>query len=91
MVFIPFIGVDNHWSNVTFAAVLVEKEDHTNIKWALDAFTKCMDHIPPCVITDQCLGINKVVSLVWPETIHRYCMWHIMNKLFSKVVSYIKF
>ncbi|XP_063941395.1 protein FAR1-RELATED SEQUENCE 3-like [Daucus carota subsp. sativus] len=66
-------GVDNHWSNVTFAAALVEKEDHTNIKWALDAFTKCMDHIPPCVITDQCLGINKAVSLVWPETIHRYC------------------
>ncbi|XP_063941365.1 protein FAR1-RELATED SEQUENCE 5-like [Daucus carota subsp. sativus] len=75
MLFIPFIGVDNHWSNVTFAAALVEKEDHTNIKWALDAFTKCMDHIPPCVITDQCLGINKVVSLVWPETIHRYYGW----------------
>ncbi|KAK1383119.1 hypothetical protein POM88_020854 [Heracleum sosnowskyi] len=64
MVFITFTGVDNHWSNVTFAAALIENKSHTSIKWALDAFDKCMDHIPPCVITDQCCGIKKAISLV---------------------------
>ncbi|KAK1383118.1 hypothetical protein POM88_020853 [Heracleum sosnowskyi] len=85
MVFIPFIGVDNHWSNVTFAAALIENESHTSIKWALDAFDKCMDHIPPCVITDQCCGIKKAISLVWPNIVHRHCKWHIMNKFSGKI------
>ncbi|KAK1400557.1 hypothetical protein POM88_000162 [Heracleum sosnowskyi] len=44
-----------------------------------------MDHISPCVITDQCRGIKKAISLVWPNIVHRYCMWHIMNKLSGKI------
>ena len=86
MVFVPFTGVDNHWSNVTFASALLENECHTNIEWALGAFNRCMDHPPPCVITDQCLSIKKAIRNVWPGAKHRFCMWHIMNKLSSKVI-----
>ncbi|KAK1360641.1 hypothetical protein POM88_045115 [Heracleum sosnowskyi] len=32
MVFIPFIGIDNHWKSVTFAAALLEKKDTDNYK-----------------------------------------------------------
>lgn len=86
MVFVPFTGVDNHWNNVTFAAALLEKEDYTNFEWVIQAFEKAMGgKLPKCVITDQCLGISKALRLVWKTIPHRLCMWHIMNKLSSKV------
>ena len=85
MIFVPFTGVDNHWCNVTFAAALLEKEDSDNFEWALNAFKKSMDHDPKCIITDQCLGMKKALEIVWNEVPHRLCMWHIMNKMSSKV------
>ncbi|XP_074288156.1 protein FAR1-RELATED SEQUENCE 4-like [Silene latifolia] len=36
------------------------------------------------IITDQDPGILKVVPLVFKIACHRYCMWHIMNKVPSK-------
>ncbi|KAK1369541.1 hypothetical protein POM88_035633 [Heracleum sosnowskyi] len=85
MVFVPFTGVDNHWCNVTFAAALLEKEDFPNIQWAVKAFDKAMDHVPKCVITDQCAAIRKALEDVWKNVPHRLCMWHIMNKMSSKI------
>ncbi|KAK1368508.1 hypothetical protein POM88_034600 [Heracleum sosnowskyi] len=85
MVFVPFTGVDNHWSNVTFASALLANECHTSFEWVLGAFDRCKDHPPPCVITDQCLAIKKALPNVWPLVKHRLCMWHIMNKLIGKI------
>ncbi|KAK1396433.1 hypothetical protein POM88_006296 [Heracleum sosnowskyi] len=85
MVFVPFTGVDNHWKNVTFAAGLLAKENYKNFKWLLLAFNKAMGRVPPCVITDQCLAIKKALNRWWSKAKHRLCMWHIMNKLPSKV------
>ncbi|KAK1402689.1 hypothetical protein POM88_002294 [Heracleum sosnowskyi] len=62
MVFLPFTGVDNHWKTVTFAAGLFAKENYKNFKWLLLTFKKAMGHIPPCVITDQCLAIKKALD-----------------------------
>ena len=85
MVFVPFTGVDNHWKNVTFGASLIAKEDYKNFKWLINTFKRAMGHAPTCVITDQCPAIKKALQLNWPHTKHRLCMWHIMNKLPSKV------
>ncbi|XP_074288425.1 protein FAR-RED IMPAIRED RESPONSE 1-like [Silene latifolia] len=39
---------------------------------------------PKYIITDQDAGILKAVPLVFKTARHRYCMWHIMNKVPSK-------
>ncbi|XP_074335536.1 protein FAR1-RELATED SEQUENCE 5-like [Apium graveolens] len=85
MVFVPFTGVNNHWKNVTFAAGLLAKENYKNFNWLINTFKKAMGRAPRCVITDQCPAIKKALDKWWPNTKHRLCMWHIMNKLPTKV------
>ncbi|XP_074339719.1 protein FAR1-RELATED SEQUENCE 5-like [Apium graveolens] len=85
MVFVPFTGVNNHWKNVTFAAGLLAKENYKNFKWLINTFKKVMGRAPRCVITDQCAAIKKALNKWWRQTKHRLCMWHIMNKLPTKV------
>ena len=36
---------------------------------------------PNSMITDQDLAITKAIKKVMPNTYHRYCMWHILEKL----------
>ena len=41
----------------------------------------CADTSPPAIITDQCGAIAAAVRTVFPEARHRFCIWHIMNKV----------
>nr|XP_017239718.1 PREDICTED: protein FAR1-RELATED SEQUENCE 5-like [Daucus carota subsp. sativus] len=85
MVFVPFIGVDNHWKSVTFASALLNHEDATNFTWACEMFLQAFGRPPKCIITDQCLGMKVAIANTFPHSIHRYCMWHIMQKFPAKV------
>ncbi|XP_074283089.1 protein FAR1-RELATED SEQUENCE 5-like [Silene latifolia] len=40
---------------------------------------------PQCIITDQCPGIKKACPNVFNHSVHKYCMWHIMQKMPEKV------
>ncbi|XP_074278306.1 protein FAR1-RELATED SEQUENCE 5-like [Silene latifolia] len=41
---------------------------------------------PVCLITDEDVGIEEGMKLVWKDNVqHRYCMWHILKKLLEKV------
>lgn len=87
MVFVPFIGVDNHWKSITFAACLLNHEDITNFTWACEMFLKVFNRPPKCIITDQCAAMKVAISVTFPASvIHRYCMWHIMQKFPAKVL-----
>lgn len=87
MVFIPFTGVDNHKKNVTFAAGLLSREDVESYSWLLEAFLKVMGHQPKIIITDQDPALKIAIANVLDKCRHRLCMWHIMEKLPSKVTS----
>jgi len=39
-----------------------------------------MQIYPPAIITDQCGAITAAVRNVFPDSRHRFCIWHIMNK-----------
>ncbi|KAI8537411.1 hypothetical protein RHMOL_Rhmol09G0021800 [Rhododendron molle] len=40
------------------------------------------------MITDQCMGMKNAVENVFPDTRHRWCIWHIMKKLPEKLNGY---
>ncbi|XP_074301239.1 protein FAR-RED IMPAIRED RESPONSE 1-like [Silene latifolia] len=85
MSFTPFTGVDNHKRSVTFCGALVAHEDADSFKWVFTRFLGAMGgKEPKYIITDQDPGILKAVPLVFKTARHRYCMWHIMNKVPSK-------
>ncbi|XP_019172853.1 PREDICTED: protein FAR1-RELATED SEQUENCE 5-like [Ipomoea nil] len=85
MVFVPFTGVDNHKRCITFGAGLLTKEDADSYTWLLDKFKSSMGKNPLCVATDQDLVMRIAMDRVFPETRHRYCMWHIMTKVNEKL------
>ncbi|KAK1395117.1 hypothetical protein POM88_014173 [Heracleum sosnowskyi] len=85
MVFVPFIGIDNHGKSVTFAATLLDKEDIENFKWVCEAFKRIMGRPPKCIITDQCATMKIVIPDSFPPAKHRLCMWHIMKKFPAKL------
>ncbi|KAK1399087.1 hypothetical protein POM88_008950 [Heracleum sosnowskyi] len=85
MVFIPFIGIDNHWKSVTFAAALLEKEDADNYKWACESFKKIFGSSVKCIVTDQDPAMKIAIEECFPGVKHRLCMWHIMKKFPSKL------
>ncbi|VFQ93829.1 unnamed protein product [Cuscuta campestris] len=85
MVFTPFTGVDNHQKCVTFGAGLLRNEDIESYTWIFRQFQDAMDHDPQCIITDQDPSLTTAISEVFPQTTHRYCMWHITKKVGKKV------
>ncbi|XP_063941446.1 protein FAR1-RELATED SEQUENCE 5-like [Daucus carota subsp. sativus] len=78
-------SVDNHWKSVTFASALLNDEDSTNFTWVCEMFLKVFQQAPKCIITDQCPAMKVAINKIFPNSIHRYCMWHIMQKFTAKV------
>ncbi|XP_047978788.1 protein FAR1-RELATED SEQUENCE 7-like [Salvia hispanica] len=85
MIFTPFTGKDNHGKSVTFAAGLVCNEKTGAFGWLFKHFVECMGVAPKMIVTDQDLGMRSAIQEVLVGTQHRWCMWHIMHKLASKV------
>lgn len=89
MVFVPFTGINHHNRCITFAAGLLSDESVGAYQWLLEQFKKAFGTDPQVVITDQDPSIKIVVPEYFPNTIHRFCMWHIMQKLVTKVCSHL--
>ncbi|KAK1388656.1 hypothetical protein POM88_016834 [Heracleum sosnowskyi] len=85
MVFVPLIGIDNHWKSVTFAGALLESESSENFTWYCESYKKIFGKKPKCIITDQCAAMKIAIENCFPLVKHRLCMWHIMKKLPAKL------
>ncbi|XP_057780929.1 protein FAR1-RELATED SEQUENCE 5-like [Salvia miltiorrhiza] len=85
MIFTPFTGRDNHGKCLSFGAAIISREDVDSYSWVLEKFVECVGNAPPLLITDQDPGLKKAVAAVWPQTRHRYCMWHITMKVAEKM------
>lgn len=88
MVFVPFTGIDNHNRCVTFGAGLISKETIESYKWLLDSFLTAFGQAPKIVVTDQDAAMKQAIHDIFPTSRHRLCMWHIMQKLSTKVVLF---
>nr|GEX18047.1 hypothetical protein [Tanacetum cinerariifolium] len=86
MVFVPFTAIDNHMRSVTTGSGLLKKETAEAYGWLLKSFKKAFVHAPNIVVTDQDEAMRLAVAAEFPESKHRLCMWHIMQKIPSKIV-----
>ncbi|CAH9137030.1 unnamed protein product [Cuscuta epithymum] len=85
MIFTPFTGVDNHKKCITFAAGLLSKEDVESYEWIFTRFLNAMHREPNCIVTDQDPAMRIAIENIFKHARHRYCVWHIMKKVTSKV------
>ncbi|KAI8559354.1 hypothetical protein RHMOL_Rhmol04G0166500 [Rhododendron molle] len=89
MPFAPFVGVNHHGQSILFGCGLISWEDTTSFVWLFESFLSCMlDSHPNAIITDQCRAMQNAISQVFPNAHHRWCLWHIMNKVPDKFKSY---
>ncbi|XP_022031987.1 protein FAR1-RELATED SEQUENCE 1-like [Helianthus annuus] len=80
MIFVPFTGVDHHKNCVTFAAALLYDETIESFTWMLEQFLEAHGKQPRLVLTDQDPAMKQAIAKVFNESVHRLCMWHIMDK-----------
>ncbi|KAL4323438.1 hypothetical protein GQ457_11G022480 [Hibiscus cannabinus] len=80
MPFCPFIGVNHHNQSMLLGCALISCEDTNNYVWVFKTWLSCMEgKAPHGIITDQCMAIGNAIEKVFPNTKHRWCIWHIMR------------
>ncbi|XP_042964768.1 protein FAR1-RELATED SEQUENCE 4-like [Carya illinoinensis] len=92
MPFAPFVGVNHHGQSILLGAGLISSEDTSTFVWLFQAWLECMDgRAPKAIIIDQDRAMKAAIALVFPDTRHKYCLWHIMRKLPEKLGSHAAF
>ncbi|XP_025625396.1 protein FAR1-RELATED SEQUENCE 5-like [Arachis hypogaea] len=43
------------------------------------------------IITDQCMAMAGAIRKVLPDTVHKWCIWHIMKKSQFKLGGYVRY
>ncbi|GKE24265.1 regulation of nuclear pre-mRNA domain-containing protein 1B [Tanacetum coccineum] len=89
MKFVPFIGVDNHVKCVTLGSGMLLHEDTKSYTWLLNAFMTAFLKEPTMIVTDQYGAMKRAIEAIFKKAKHRLCMWHIMQKIPSKICKEI--
>lgn len=85
MPFAPFVGVNHHGQSTLFGCGLLSNEDTRTFVWLFSTWLQCMeDKAPTGIITDQDRAMQNAIEIVFPNTKHRWCLWHILKKLPEK-------
>jgi transposase-like protein len=86
MMFAPFTGVNHHMESVLFGAAFLSYEKIDSYEWLFQTFLMAMGgKAIRFIITDEDASMKSAIRSVLPDTIHRFCMWHIMEKVLEKV------
>ncbi|KAK0581986.1 hypothetical protein LWI29_020141 [Acer saccharum] len=73
-----FLGVNHHKQTTIFGAALLYDETAETFMWLFETFITAMSgKKPKTILTDQDAAMAKALTIVWPETHHRLCIWHI--------------
>ncbi|XP_020259144.1 protein FAR-RED IMPAIRED RESPONSE 1-like [Asparagus officinalis] len=92
MPFAPFVGVNHHGQSILLGCGLISKEDTETFIWLFTKWVECMDGCAPQgIITDQARAMKNAIEIVFPNTRHRWCLWHIMKKLSEKLGRYTEY
>ncbi|XP_021721329.1 protein FAR-RED IMPAIRED RESPONSE 1-like [Chenopodium quinoa] len=80
--FVNFVGVNHHGQSILLGCALVSHENCDTFKWIFQELLTCMNNrAPKAILTDQAVAMRKPIKEVMPQTLHRWCIWHIMRKI----------
>ncbi|XP_041011363.1 protein FAR1-RELATED SEQUENCE 5-like [Juglans microcarpa x Juglans regia] len=82
MPFVPFIGVNHHHQSVIFGCALLINEIAESYTWLLKTWLEEMlGRAPSTILTDDDKSMAKAIVKVLPNTTHKLCLWHILQKV----------
>ncbi|CAL8175235.1 unnamed protein product [Prunus armeniaca] len=86
LTFAPMLGVNNHGQTIVLACAFLSKETTKSFIWMFEEFKKAMPGgEPKTIITDQDAAMSREISIAFPTTFHRLCIWHITSKFSVKL------
>ncbi|RYR64227.1 hypothetical protein Ahy_A03g010358 [Arachis hypogaea] len=84
-----FVGVNHHGQSTLLGCSLMKNEEIESFKWLFQSWLRCMGgNAPKGFLTDQCASMKRALEACMPTTVHRWCIWHIMKKIPSKLNGY---
>ncbi|BBN70455.1 hypothetical protein Prudu_1478S000500 [Prunus dulcis] len=86
LTFAPMLGVNNHGQTIVLACAFLSKETTESFVWMFEEFKKVMlGGEPKTIIIDQDAAMAIAISIAFPTTFHRLCIWHITSKFSVKL------
>ncbi|XP_022891675.1 protein FAR1-RELATED SEQUENCE 5-like [Olea europaea var. sylvestris] len=83
--FAHFVGLNHHGQSTLLGCGLLSNENTSTFVWLFRTWLQCMHDQPPCgIITGQDKAMQNAIEIVFLNTRHRWCLWHIMKKLPEK-------
>ncbi|XP_056691528.1 protein FAR1-RELATED SEQUENCE 5-like [Spinacia oleracea] len=74
----PFVGMNHHNKNVMFGVGFIVNEKWEFFEWLFKTFLRSMGgRHPITIMTDQSKSMKKAIGIVFPNSSHRLCTWHI--------------
>ncbi|XP_016163480.1 protein FAR1-RELATED SEQUENCE 5-like [Arachis ipaensis] len=89
--FAAFIGVNHHGKSTLQGCALLGSEKIPSFEWVFTQWLECMGTASKGIITDQCKSMFGAIKKVLPNTRHRWCIWHITQKIHNKLGGYSRF
>ncbi|XP_057746648.1 protein FAR1-RELATED SEQUENCE 6-like [Arachis stenosperma] len=86
-----FVGVNHHGKSTLLGYALLGSEKILSFEWMFTQWVRCVGTAPSGIITDQRKAMAGAIKKVLPDTVHRWCIWHIMNKSQFKLGGYAKY
>ena len=84
----PFVGINHHWKNVLFGCAFLIDETTESFIWLFETFLTAMGgQQPKSIFTDQDQTMANAIKLVFPESRHRLCLWHISKNARQHLVG----
>ncbi|KAF8395455.1 hypothetical protein HHK36_019401 [Tetracentron sinense] len=86
MPFAPFIGVNHHFQSILLGCAIIADETTSTYVWLMRTWLKAMGgKAPKAIVTDQDKAMKAAIAEVFPNSRHRFCLWHIMRKIPEKL------
>ncbi|KAG7991032.1 hypothetical protein I3843_02G055200 [Carya illinoinensis] len=82
MPFVLFSGINHHHQKIMFGCALLVNKIAESYIWLLRTWQEVMlGRAPSTIITDDDKAMAKTIGVVLPNTTHRLCLWHILQKI----------
>src|SRR3954470_142085 len=86
----PFVGINRYGQSIQLVCGFVGNEKIPNFVWLFSTFLEAMGGVQPDnFITDQDGAMKSDVLVVFPNTTHRNCRWHVIKKVQEKVGNFM--
>lgn len=78
MPFAPIVGINNHTHTIVLGCALLPDEKIETFEWVFKKWKLAVNLPPDHIMTDQDQAMSTAISNIFPATIHRCCIYHVL-------------